>query len=213
MSSDRATDPLVASEDAGAVTAPEWRAPMPTDTSVDAGTLRPNAEPEATGAPSPEPPTAVIVGPSVYMPVARTRAAPAGAPGLVRALVSIGLFVVGLGAGIAGFVALNAPPSTASVPALETGPEPAIAHQVATSLVSNDVSVLADKLAPADLSTLAQALQPLVDITGVTYLGDVHEPDRDLAGYIVRGTDDSGQKMIVGVVLDVAGGQIVGINQ
>jgi hypothetical protein len=134
-------------------------------------------------------------------------------PSLRLAIAIIALFLVGLVGGIAAYAIVNAPPPTPAYPALAAAGEPQVAHDLASAMSANDVKGVADRLDPSAAQALATALQPIVEVTSVTYLGTVEQDGRDLAGYVVRGRDQTRTKQIVGLVLDVSGGQIVGINE
>jgi hypothetical protein len=121
--------------------------------------------------------------------------------------------VAGIAAGIVGFVGLNPAPNPTPYPRLAGVPEPESAHGLAAALEANDADAVANRVLPPIANALSNALQPIVEVTDVTYLGTVEHDGRDLAGYIVTGHDDQSQDEIVGVVVDVLDGNIVGINQ
>ena len=147
----------------------------------------------------------------------RPMAAPSRAwgtgPSIGQSLAIVGLFLVGIVAGVGGFVALNPPPPAQPFPSLAGAPEPAEAHALAEALKANDAEGVANHVLPAIATSLSDALTPIVEVTEVTYLGTVERDGRDLAGYIVVGRDDQSQKRIVGFVVDVMNDAIVGINQ
>jgi hypothetical protein len=170
------------------------------------------AEPEgATDATLPEggvaPAHPSIVGPTI---VERARVT---GPSLRRSIATIALFAAGLVVGVVGFVRLNAPPQLPTYPPLAGAPEPQAAHALAAALGANDAQGIADHLMPGMASDLSTAIQPIVDITSVTYLGTVEQDGRELAGYVVQGRDNQGAKQLAGLVLDVSGGEVVAINQ
>jgi hypothetical protein len=135
------------------------------------------------------------------------------APSLPRAAAIILLFVAGLVAGVGGYLALNAPPPARTYPALAGAAEPTAAHDLARSIAANDATGIAETLDRQAAAGLSNALQPIVEVTDVDYLGTVVDGDRSMAGYVVHGRDESGQKQIVGIVVDVARGIIVAINE
>jgi len=143
---------------------------------------------------------------------ASTSVMPSG-PSLPRAIAIIALFLVGFVGGIAAYGIATAPPPTAGYPGLAAAGEPQVAHDLASAMSANDVKGVADRIDPSAAQALANALQPIVEVTSVTYLGTVEQDGRELAGYVVRGRDQTRTKQMVGLVLDVAGGQIVGINE
>jgi hypothetical protein len=153
-------------------------------------------------------PLHAVVGPTVRPLPARAEAVP-----LRRAIATVALFLAGLAAGIGTYASVVAPPSLPALPALASAPEPAAAHDLAAAIAAGDASGVAARLSPGTAAGLSSALQSIVDVTGVTYLGTVEEDGRDLAGYVVRGRDRSHTKQIVGLVLAVSGGRIVAINE
>jgi hypothetical protein len=149
-----------------------------------------------------------FVGPVIAPADAHSFALP-----LRRAVAILLLFGAGLAAGIAGYQVANRPPALPNYPPLPAAAEPAVAHDLVGAIAAGDAKGIADRLAPGTADALSTALQPIVEVTGVTYLGTVEQDGRQLAGYVVRGRDQSKTKAIVGIVFDVADGQIVGINQ
>ncbi len=199
-----------------------WRRPDPEAEAAPGpgaeATPRPEAEPDPRTAGSvPEPaaqvPVAERMAAAAYVPAmpAPVRQLAQG-PSLARSIVVLLLFAAGVAAGIAGYVGLNPGPAPAPYPPLTGAPEPEAAHALAAALKTNDADALASRVLPPIASALSNALQPIVEVTDVTYLGTVEHDGRDLAGYIVSGRDVQNQDQIVGIVVDVMDGSIVGIN-
>jgi hypothetical protein len=167
---------------------------------------RPDAAEPARGA--------VAVPPADHVrPVAAPSRTTASGPSLGRSVAIVALFIVGIVAGIGGFVALNPAPPPVRYPELAGAPEPPVAHALAAALKANDADGVASHVLSTVASSLSDALKPIVDVTDVTYVGTVEHDGRDLAGYIVAGRDQQSQKQIVGFVVDVVNDEIIGINE
>ncbi|HEU4572584.1 MAG TPA: hypothetical protein VFR93_07835 [Candidatus Limnocylindrales bacterium] len=147
-------------------------------------------------------------------PAAR-RAEGTPGPSPRRALATVAVFVVGLALGIAAFAIVNTPPRLPTYPPLAGAPEPGPAHDLAAAVAANDPNAIAARSQPGISTALSNALQPILEVTSVEYLGTVERGGRELAGYVVRGRDKDGQKQLVGLVLDVDTTQnaITGINE
>ncbi|HEY3523527.1 MAG TPA: hypothetical protein VGK63_07460 [Candidatus Limnocylindrales bacterium] len=184
-----------------------WRRPDPTGEAADA-----TREPAAADQAMPEP--TEVVQALAYVPAVAppTRGAVEG-PSIRRSVAVVLLFLVGVLGGVAGYVGLNPVASPTPYPALAGAPEPEAAHALAHALKANDADAVANGVLPPIASNLSDALQPIVKVSDVTYLGTVEQDGRDLAGYIVSGKDEQNQKQIVGFVVDVVDDNIVGINQ
>jgi hypothetical protein len=144
---------------------------------------------------------------------AAQRSQVAAGPSLRRSAATLALFVVGIAAGVGAYVALDPPPQLPTYPPLSAAPEPASAHALATALDANDPRAIADDVLPGVATDLSNALEPIVEVTGVTYVGTAERNGQQLAGYVVRGRDKDGQKQIIGLVIDVAEGHVMAINQ
>ncbi|MBU6423210.1 MAG: hypothetical protein KGJ98_11935 [Chloroflexota bacterium] len=130
----------------------------------------------------------------------------------IRALAGIVVFAAGVIAGVfASQLANPSPPPSpwASLPPVE---EPAASAEVASLIAHDDAQGLAKALDSQLLQKLAQAIQPLVSIDSVEFTGATEKQGDILAGYVAGGTDQSGNNVIVGVVLRVRDGKVIGVN-
>ncbi len=130
----------------------------------------------------------------------------------LRSSVTVGLFVVGLAAGGAVFGALHPPAPSTPYPTIPGAPEPPVTANLAKEIAADDSHALAQTLESDMLSKLADALDPLVEVRDVKFVGAVAKEKDTLAAYLARGMDNSGMTWIVGFVLRVQGNSVVGVN-
>jgi hypothetical protein len=126
--------------------------------------------------------------------------------------LTILLFIGGIAAGVIGF-RLAAPTQTAALdpfPSLtRSAVEPEPAGAVARELAQNDVHGLAQLLDSTTLTDIQTQLQPLVTFDSVTFVGATSQNSDTLAGYVVKGRDQSGNLGLVGLVIRLRDGQVV----
>ncbi len=130
----------------------------------------------------------------------------------LRSIIGVVVFVAGVIAGIFAAQLVNPPPPPSpwtSLPAVE---EPAASAAVASMIAHDDAQSLAKALDSQLLQSLAQSIQPLVDIDQVDFTGATEQQGDILAGYVAAGTSQTGEKAIVGVVFRVRDGKVVGVN-
>ena len=129
-----------------------------------------------------------------------------------RTSVTILVFLVGVAAGILG-LKVATPTRGSSIdafPALDrTAAEPVQAGAVAHALARNDVHGLAQLLDPDTLTAIQTQLKPIIFYDSATFVGATTLGSDTLAGYIVRGRDDSGNLGIVGLTIRLRDGQVV----
>jgi len=134
-----------------------------------------------------------------------------------RAALILALFAGGIVGGVVLQRVTDAGTPESPYPALDRVAEPDISAKVATALANNDAHALS-QLVPADtLSALRDALvTPLqtsvIDVRSVRFVGATSKNGMTLAGYVLTGKDVTGADAIVGFVLDIANGEIVGVN-
>ncbi|HEY6058134.1 MAG TPA: hypothetical protein VIV06_08880 [Candidatus Limnocylindrales bacterium] len=131
---------------------------------------------------------------------------------LVRPLATLGLFVASLAIGAFAFAALNPAPAPVKWPPLADRPEPAAAHDLINAIKQNDPHVLAGLVDGQVLTDLGTALDPLVEVPEVEFLGAVGRSGDDFAAYLLHGQDVQGQKAVIGIVLHVRDGKVVAVN-
>lgn len=147
-----------------------------------------------------------------------TRAAGAIASGgsAIRAMGSIATFVAAIVAGVAIAFA-TAPPAAPlptnpypSLPALAA--EPPAAASLVAAIAANDVKVVAETLTPDAVEELALFLDPIVTVASTRYLGGVERDGEQIAGYVINGTTELGEEVVVGLTLRVRDGKVVSIR-
>jgi hypothetical protein len=130
----------------------------------------------------------------------------------VRAILGVIVFAGGVAAGALASQLVNPAPPESPWQALPTVEEPAASVAVADLLVRDDAKGLARALDAQLLQRLAQAIDPLVDITEITFTGATERQGDILAAYVAGGRAQSGEPVIVGVVFRVRDGKVVGVN-
>lgn len=83
---------------------------------------------------------------------------------------------------------------------------------MAQAIASDDARTLSRNLDQDALKALQTAIEPIVDVRSVRFVGAVEKNGKVLAGYVMGGRDQSGMDLLVGFVLQVQGDQIVGVN-
>jgi hypothetical protein len=124
----------------------------------------------------------------------------------------IALFFLGVGAGLAFGQATRERPPFNPYGALPAAGEPAVAADVAAAIAGDDARALSRALDANLLDSLGQALDPVVDVYQVRFLGGTEKSGDTLTAYVVEGRDLQGNQLIVGFVLRVRGDKIVGVN-
>jgi hypothetical protein len=127
-------------------------------------------------------------------------------------MATLGLFVLGIAAGVVAHTVLDKGPAENPYPALPKVEEPRVAHEVVDAIGKDEPQTLA-KLMPAQmLSDLDTALQPIIDVRTTKFVGAVESEGRLLSAYVVTGKTTEGSDFVVGFVLRVANDQVVGVN-
>jgi hypothetical protein len=129
-----------------------------------------------------------------------------------RAILGVFVFALGAAAGVAGSQFANPAPPESPWRALPPSAEPAASAIVASMLVRDDAQALGKTLDVQLLQRLASSVQPLVDIDEVTFTGATERSGDILAAYVAGGRDQTGERVIVGIVFRVRDGKVVGVN-
>ena len=128
----------------------------------------------------------------------------------LRSSVTLGLFAVGLVVGAIAWRLINVAPSAVEAfPALPLTGEPPVAAVVAQHLAANDAQALSDSLNQEVLDAIREQLSPLQTLERVTFVNAASLNDQILAAYVVEGSDDTGARGIVGLILVVRDGAVV----
>ena len=90
--------------------------------------------------------------------------------------------------------------------------EPAATAEVARDLLNDDSKALSNQLDMTVLQQLQTAIDPLVDIRSIKFVGAVEKNGRVLAAYVAGGRTSDGTDIVRGFVLRLTGDQIVGVN-
>jgi hypothetical protein len=130
----------------------------------------------------------------------------------LRPLLTIVLFLVGIGIGATAFLGWNVALPRHEFASAPLTQEPRAAAVIADALSRDDAHALSDVASSDRLEELAAALEPLVDVTEIRFVQAVEQYGDTLSAYVVRGHDASGMKWAVGVVLRVRADQLVGVN-
>jgi hypothetical protein len=130
----------------------------------------------------------------------------------LRPLLTIIVFLVGIGAGATAFLGWNVALPRHEFASAPLTQEPRAAAIIADALTRDDAHALSDVASADRLEELAGALEPLVDVTEIRFVQAVEQYGDTLSAYVVRGHDSSGMKWAVGVVFRVRADQLVGVN-
>jgi hypothetical protein len=120
---------------------------------------------------------------------------------------------LGAAIGIAAQVLTTQAPAENPYASLPGSAEPQASAAVAAAIRSDDARSLARLVGDQDLLTkLHQSLDPIVFVTDVKFLGAADRNGTTLSAYVVRGRDQTGNRIIRGFVLSVQHGEVVGVN-
>lgn len=131
-----------------------------------------------------------------------------------RAVLTLMLFAVSVALGVAIHVAIATPPAQIDrFPSMNVGaPEPAVTADLARAIVAQDAQGLAASY-PADLlGEFQTAMEPVVGVDDIRYIGGIERDGEILASYAATGVTQQGESMISGFVIHVREGKIVGFN-
>jgi hypothetical protein len=138
---------------------------------------------------------------------------------LVKRLVLVALFAVGLGLGLVLFRTANPPLQYGNLPPLSEAAEPPAADALTDLVVAGDEAQLADKYDGDLLAGLSSALtmgpganDPLVQVNDIQYLGSVAQGADILSFYVATGQMSDGTDGEAGFSLRVRDGKVVGVN-
>ena len=128
----------------------------------------------------------------------------------LRPVLTLGLFAIGIIAGALIWRAVTVVPSAVEAfPALPTTGEPPIAAVVAQHLAANDAQALSESLEQDVLDAIRAQVAPLTALERVTFVNAAALDDQILVAYVVEGTDTSGARGIVGLIMVVRDGAVV----
>lgn len=126
--------------------------------------------------------------------------------------LTLGIFLGGLVLGLVGERLLAPAAQPTPYAALPPATEPSAAAIVVAAIIRDDARGLAKSLDQDVLKSLGQALEPIVEVTELRFVGATELDGRAMAAYIAKGRDLTGEKRIVGFVLRVQDDQVVGVN-
>ena len=136
-----------------------------------------------------------------------------GAPvSSARAAVILATFLGGLVLGVAAYAITDKGVDANPYASLPKVAEPAAAADVARALENDDPKALSDQLDMTVLQQLQTAIDPLLDIRSIKFVGAVEKNGRVLAAYVAGGRTSDGTDIVRGFVLHLTGDQIVGVN-
>lgn len=122
------------------------------------------------------------------------------------------LFIVGISAGVAMASFVSPPPPPNPYAELPLVGEPPEAAALVRMIVADDARGLAREYDAQILQALGPALEPMMDIFEMKFVGATERHGDILASYVASGRTGSGQDFAVGVVFRVSGGRVVGVN-
>ena len=128
------------------------------------------------------------------------------------AALILATFLGGLVIGVVVYAVTDKGADTNPYASLPPAAEPAVTAEVARAVSNNDARSLANDMDMEVLQQLKTAIEPLVDIRSIKFLGAVEKNGRVLAAYVAGGRTSDGTDILRGFVLRVAGDQIVGVN-
>lgn len=129
-----------------------------------------------------------------------------------RAALILATFLGGLLTGVVFYAVTDSGTDANPYASLPKAAEPAVTAEVARAMANDDAKGLASQLDMEVLQQLQTAIEPLADIRSMKFVGAVEKNGRTLAAYVAGGRTGEGIDVLVGLVLRVAGDQIVGVN-
>jgi hypothetical protein len=129
-----------------------------------------------------------------------------------RAALILATFLGGLVMGVAAYALTDKGVEANPYASLPKIAEPAAAAEVARELENDDSKGLSNQLDMTVLQQLQTAIDPLVDIRSIKFVGAVEKNGRVLAAYVAGGRTSDGTDIVRGFVLRLTGDQIVGVN-
>ena len=135
-----------------------------------------------------------------------------GAMNSAHAALILATFLGGLVIGVVVYAVTDKGADANPYASLPPAAEPAVTAEVARAVANNDSRGLANDMDMEVLQQFKTAIEPLVDIRSIKFLGAVEKNGRVLAAYVAGGRTSDGTDILRGFVLRVAGDQIVGVN-
>ncbi len=130
-----------------------------------------------------------------------------------RANLVVALFLGGIVLGVVAHVAFTPAAPASPYRSLARADEPSVAAAVVRAIASDDPKTLGRLISDKDLlSSLHQALDPIVQVDDLKFVGAVEGQRQVLSAYLARGRDTRGDKVIRGFVLHVEGDGVIGVN-
>jgi len=129
-----------------------------------------------------------------------------------RAALILATFLGGLVMGVVIYAVTDKGAGANPYASLPKTSEPAVGADVARALANDDARALSNQLDMTVLQQLQTAIDPLVDIRSIKFVGAVEKNGRVLAAYVAGGRTNDGTDIVRGFVLRVTGDQIVGVN-
>ena len=129
-----------------------------------------------------------------------------------HAALVLATFLGGLVIGVVVYAVTDKGADANPYASLPPAAEPAVTAEVARAVANNDSRGLANDMDMEVLQQFKTAIEPLVDIRSIKFLGAVEKNGRVLAAYVAGGRTSDGTDILRGFVLRVAGDQIVGVN-
>jgi len=123
----------------------------------------------------------------------------------MRALLTIGIFLVGAVVGGAYWMYSSQPASALSsrFQSLQNVAEPPVGAELRSALEHRDMSSLAVLLTSEQQQQLSDALGPIAQISEIRLLGAVQTGHDTVVGYLIRGMDSQGAETVSGLVLNL----------
>lgn len=158
--------------------------------------------------------TPASVSPLIVPPAPAPPLIPSTRWTLIRAVLTLVLFVASLALGAALHVGAKPPEQQIDrFPTIAGGAaEPAVAADIARAIIAKDPQALAKTYSADMLQAYQEAMSPVVEADDIHFVGGVEREGETLASYVVTGQTAEGASLISGFVVHVKDNQITGFN-
>lgn len=190
------------------------RAEGPAEPRTAVAAAAPASASVASASDVPEAAASVAAGPVIIHPTPPAPLIPATRRTLIRAIMTLVLFVASVALGATLHVGAKPPEQQIDrFPTIAGGAaEPAVAADIARAIMAKDPQALAKTYTADMLQAYQEAMSPIVDAEDIRYVGGVEREGETLASYVVTGQTAEGASLISGFVVHVKDNLITGFN-